>query len=37
MTVNEILEIILLKTLWIWLPFRAFGRMVKEIWEKYNK
>ena len=37
MTLNDILEIILLKTLWMWLPFRAFGRLLKEMWAKYSK
>jgi len=37
MTLNDWLEQILLKTLWIWLPFRACGRLFKEFNEKYLK
>jgi hypothetical protein len=37
MILNEIFEKALLKTLWIWLPFRAFWRLSKEIKNKYYK
>jgi len=35
MTLNERLEKILLATLWMWLPFRACWRLLKEFREKY--
>jgi len=35
MILNEWLEKILTATLWMWLPFRACGRLLKELREKY--
>jgi hypothetical protein len=34
MLVNEIADKFLLKTLWIWLPFRAAYKLIKEYREK---
>jgi hypothetical protein len=32
---NETLEKVAQKTLWIWLPFAACGRLLREFREKY--
>lgn len=37
MLLNDRLGKILTATLWIWLPFRAFGRLVKEFRKKNAK
>lgn len=37
MNLNDTLENIARKTLWIWLPFVAFKKLLKEFREKYLK
>jgi len=37
MILNKLFEKILLGTLWMWLPFRAFWRLAKEFRGKYLK
>ena len=37
MLLNDFGEKVLNETLWLWLPIRAFGRLVKEYREKHGK
>lgn len=37
LSLNDVFEKNIKRFLWLWLPFHAFGRLKKELKEKYKK